>query len=267
MFNRSASNCIERMSMGDSESLWHSPQESLILGDEDVHVWRVSLDIQETYVQFLELTLATDEYARAAQFRFQKDRKRFIIARGVLRAILGRYLAKDPQTLRFCYNNYGKPFLIGESASEVLCFNMTHSHGMALYAVTQDRDIGIDLEYIDTSIACEQIAVHCFSPNEVHMFRTIPASMQHNAFFSCWTRKEAYLKARGTGLSLALSQFDVSVIPGAPAALLDTREEGQDSASWSLYDLSPDPHFAAALAVNGHPRHLEYWQWHASTRQ
>ena len=132
---------------------------------------------------------------------------------------------------------------------------------MALYAITRSRAIGIDLEHIRTDVACEPIAERFFSPYEVSMLRTVPTHMRPEAFFSCWTRKEAYLKARGMGLSLALSQFDVTVAPGESAALLSTREEDQDISRWSLRDLSPGFGYVAALAVEGHLSLLQCWQW------
>jgi 4'-phosphopantetheinyl transferase len=105
------------------------------------------------------------------------------------------------------------------------------------------------------------MAERFFSPAEVRMLRAVPAEQQQEAFLNCWTRKEAYIKARGLGLSLDLSLFDVSLIPGAPAALLATREEGQDSSDWSLYALTPGPGYIAALAVKGHPASITCWQW------
>jgi 4'-phosphopantetheinyl transferase len=202
-------------------------------------VWCASLDIPLSHVQALEETLAADEQIRAAQFRFPQDRMHFIVAHVLLRAILTRYLSRESHTLQFCYSQYGKPSLDREFGSDALSFSMTHSYGMVLYAITRSRDIGIDLEHIDTNVACDQIAESFFSAYEVSIFREVPKQIQHEAFFCCWTRKEAYLKARGTGLSLALSQFDVSVTAGVPAALLSSREEHQDITRWSLYDLSP----------------------------
>src|SRR5439155_22463572 len=191
-------------------SLWCSPPEILEVTCNEVHVWRATLDLPRSRVQSLEQTLAADERTRAEQFHFQKDRMHFIVARGLLRAILGRYLATNPCTLRFCYSQYGKPTLAREAGSDAsLCFNVTHSHGLALYAITRNRALGIDLEHIRMDVAYEPIAEHFFSPYEVRMLRTVPPHLRSAAFFSCWTRKEAYLKARGLGLSLPLSQFDV----------------------------------------------------------
>jgi 4'-phosphopantetheinyl transferase len=247
--------------MSASVPLWRSPSEILELNHKEVHVWRATLDLPMSRVRSLEQTLAADERARAERFHFEKDRMHFIVARGLLRAILGRYLARNPHTLRFCYSQYGKPTLARESHNDAsLCFNVTHSHGVALYAVSRNRAIGIDLERIRTDVACEQIAERFFSPYEVSTLRSVPIYMRPEAFFSCWTRKEAYLKARGMGLSLALSQFDVTVAPGGSAALLSTREEDQDISSWWLCDLSPGFGYVAALAVEGHPS-LQYCEW------
>jgi 4'-phosphopantetheinyl transferase len=261
MPEQGASGCVEVTSMSASAYLWCSPPDHLVLGCDEVHVWRTTLDLPLSCVQSLEQTLAADERIRSQQFRFPKDRIHYIVARGILRAILGRYLASDPRTLQFHYSQHGKPSLVGESGSGALFFNITHSRRMALYAITRGREIGIDLEYIDSSMAWEEIAERFFSPYEVSMLRVAPTQMQREAFLSCWTRKEAYLKARGTGLSLALSQFDVSVAPKVSAAILSTGEEDRDISCWSLHDLSPDSGYVAALAVEGYSYHLKCWQW------
>jgi 4'-phosphopantetheinyl transferase len=144
--------------MSAPESLWCSPPDLLVLGCNEVHVWCTTLDLPLSCVQSLEQTLAADERIRSQQFRFPQDRIHFIVARGIRRAILGRYLASDPRTLQFRYSQYGKPSLVGESGSDALFFNITHSRRMALYAITRGKDIGIDLEYIDTCVAWEEIA-------------------------------------------------------------------------------------------------------------
>jgi 4'-phosphopantetheinyl transferase len=247
--------------MSAPESPWCFPREFLVLGYNEVHVWRATLDLPVPCVQSLGQTLAADERTRAKQFHFPKDRMHFIVARGILRAILGCYLAQDPRTLQFCYSEYGKPLLDWKPGRDALSFNVTHSGGIALFAITRNRDVGVDLEYARMDVAWEQIAERFFSPGEVDVLRTAPLGMQQEAFFCCWTRKEAYLKARGIGLSLALNGFDVSVTPGAPAELLSTREENQDIARWSLFDLFPGPGYIAALAVEGHPSHIKCLQW------
>jgi 4'-phosphopantetheinyl transferase len=223
-------------------------------------VWRAMLDPSLSRVASLEQTLAADERTRAGQFHFQKDRTRFIVARGLLRAILGRYLGRDPRALRFCSNPYGKPSLAPESGGDApLSFNVTHAGALALYAVTRNRAIGIDLEDIRVDVECDSIAEHFFSPLERRMLHVVPPALRLEAFFRCWTRKEAYIKARGMGVSLALDQFDVSVSPGEPAALREIREEGQDSSRWSLHDLQVGEGYVAALAVEGDSK-LLFWE-------
>lgn len=245
----------------DAAPSWNIPPEHIALQGDEVHVWRVDLALPAERVHALEQTLAADEQQRASRFHFLKDRNHFIVARGLLRAMLGRYLASDPRAVHFSVNQYGKPALAGESGQVPLYFNLSHSHEMALYAFTSLGEVGIDLEYINRNVEILQLAERFFSPGEVAMLRAVPSQLQCEAFFNCWTRKEAYIKARGMGLSLDLQLFDVSLTPGMPAALLGSREVGQDAARWSLYDLSPGLGYKAALAIAGHPLRLTFWQW------
>ena len=247
--------------MDVSEAQWNFPPERLVLEDDEVHVWRAVLDLPVARVEALELTLADDERTRAKKFHFQRDRTHYIVARGLLRSILGRYLSRDPRTVQFCYNKYGKPALVEEAGSDVVFFNISHSRGRALFAVTRISDVGVDIEYINKDIECERIAGRFFSPYEVDMLRAVPKERQQEAFFNCWSRKEAYIKARGLGLSLDLNLFDVSLAPGDLAAILNIREEDQDPAHWSLYDLSVGAGYKGALAIKGHPRGIRCWQW------
>jgi len=231
-----------------------------MLAEGEAHVWRALLDLPQPQLEAFEQILADDERARAQRFRFARDRTHFIAARGLLRTILGRYLLQEPQTLSFSYNAYGKPSLAEISESDGLSFNLTHAHGMALYAVTRNRAVGVDVEYIQRQMEWESVAERFFSPYEVRMLKAVPPVIRHIAFFNCWTRKEAYIKARGMGLSLELDSFDVSLTPGEPAALLNIREEGQDSSNWSLYNLYPGGDYIGALALEGHASSLKCWQ-------
>ena len=240
---------------------WRSPPETLVLGSDEVHDWRATLDHIPSQVQSFLHNLATDEQARAERFYFEKDREHFIVARGVLRAILGGYVNRAPECLSFCYSAYGKPSLAGESDGDAIRFSVSHSHGVALYAVTRGREVGIDLERIRFDLAVAEIAERFFSPREVAMLRTLPTEAQRQAFFRCWTRKESYIKARGEGLSLPLDQFDVSLAPGEPAALLATQQDPSEAFRWSLQELTPAPGYVAALVVAGHGWRLTCWQW------
>jgi 4'-phosphopantetheinyl transferase len=240
---------------------WRPPPETLVLGCDEVHVWRATLDQTPAQIQSFRHNLAADEQARAERFHFERDCGHFIVARGVLRAILGGYLKRAPESASFCYGAHGKPALAGESGADAIRFNVSHSHGIALYAVTRGREVGVDLERIRSNLAVAEIAERFFSRREVAMLRTLPTEEQREAFFRTWTRKEAYLKARGEGLSLPLDQFDVSLAPGEPAAILGTQPASSEASRWSLQELAPAPGYVAALAVEGHGWRLACWQW------
>ena len=228
---------------------------------DEVHVWRATLDQTPSQIQSFRHNLAADEQTRAEQFHFERDRGHFIVARGVLRALLGGYLKRTPERLSFCYNAHGKPALAGESDGDAIRFSVSHSHGVALYAVTRGREVGIDLERIRSDLAVAEIAERFFSRREVAMLRTLSTEEQREAFFRCWTRKEACLKARGEGLSLPLDQIDVSLAPGEPEAVPGTQPDSSEASRWSLLELIPAPGYAAALAVEGHGWHVACWQW------
>jgi 4'-phosphopantetheinyl transferase len=239
---------------------WQTPPQRLILSKEDVHVWRATLPQPPTVVNHLQNILSVEERARARRFYFEKDRKAFIVAHGLLRILLGSYLDCDPSLLRFQTNTYGKPAL-DLSQEPALHFNLSHSHELVLYAFTYSREIGIDIEYMRPAIAYEELARHSFSLHEQAALRSLPAEAQREGFFNCWTRKEAYIKARGMGLSLDLRLFDVSLKPGEPAALLQSRESKRETDRWSMLTLAPGTDYASALAVEGHDWRLSGFQY------
>ncbi len=274
--------------------LWNSPPGDLELSENEVHVWRASLNVPLAVIQNLQLSLTTDEATKAKRFHFEKHRNHFIVARGLLRTILSRYLDIDPHQLRFCYNAYGKPSLdlpysekkgpglyheadglaLGPGRPQgspllyhearVLNFNLSHSHELALYAFTYSRQVGIDIEYMRANVEYEELAQRFFSPDENAILHALPEAFKQEAFFNCWTRKEAYIKARGKGLSIPLESFDVSLRPGEPAALLNSREDPQEATRWELLELAPGHGYAGALAVEGSGWHLHCWQWDES---
>ena len=240
---------------------WNSSPKTVTLPSNAVHVWRASLAVSASYLRTLEGTLTADECARAERFYFQEHRERFIAGRGLLRNILSRDLDREPAQLRFCYNSYGKPALIAETGTEGLRFNLSHSHDMALYAVTRDREIGVDIERFRPDVEAEKLAERFFSPGEAAALRALPEHLRKEGFFNCWTRKEAYIKAEGEGMSIPLRAFDVSLTPGEPAALLRSQNDPQETSRWSLHALDAKPGYAAALAVKGHDWELKCWQW------
>ncbi len=245
---------------------WCVPPQTPTIGRNEVHVWRAALDQAPSLMQEFRRRLAADEQARAARLYFERDREHFIAARGMLRDILGRYLNDAPESLSFRYGSHGKPALAGEPDGAAIRFNVSHSHGLALYAVTRSGEVGIDLEQIRSEVAVAEIAERFFSPREVAALLNLPASEQRLAFFRCWARKEAYIKARGEGLSTPLNEFDVSLAAGEPAALLDIRPDASELLRWSLQDLDAGPGYAAALATEGRGWRLSCWQWQESKR-
>jgi len=245
---------------------WRVRPKTVALPGDEVHVWQAALDQNESQIAVYHRTLAADERARAERFHFSADRRRFVVARGTLRAILGVYLNRAPERITFRYSSYGKPELASEEGANQICFNVSHSNGMALYALSCGRQVGVDLECVRSNLEVEQIAERFFSRREVSALQELPAAVRRHAFFLCWTRKEAYIKARGEGLYLPLSQFDVSLTPGAPAALLRTRPDSEEVAHWFLQDLTPElSGYAAALAVSGGCGSLALWKWSASS--
>jgi 4'-phosphopantetheinyl transferase len=241
--------------------MWKTPAEKLKLASNEVHIWRVSLDVTVSYQKRLKSILSVDENLRAKKYHFLSDRNRFIVARGALRIILGFYLNMKPDKLQFSYGPYEKPELVDQPDGHLLHFNVSHSHGLGLCAVTQGRKLGVDLEKIHSDFTNEQISEHFFSPQEVAKLRALPTLLQEKAFFRCWTRKEAYLKAKGGGLSFELNQFEVSFAPGEPAAILNILDNPKEKNRWSLIDIDPGPGYAGALAVEGLGLDIKYLHW------
>ncbi len=191
---------------------WTPPPDSLNLESHHVDIWRLSLNLLVDSVKLTESTLSADETERVARFHFEVDKNRFLVTHSALRKILGRYLHREPAELKFSLNQYGKPALINSA----LEFNLSHSGDFALIAVTQGRKIGVDVERIRQGISSHVIAQQYFSKAEVAELQSLPIEQRGSAFFTCWTRKEAYIKAQGLGLSLPLESFDVSLTPVTP---------------------------------------------------
>jgi 4'-phosphopantetheinyl transferase len=248
-------------------SPWPAPPPTSTIDRSEVHVWRAALDRTPSQIQDFHRQLAADERARAAQLYFDIDRDHFIAARGILRDILGRYLNRAPEAVSFHYGSHGKPALAGESGGASIRFNVSHSQGLALYSITRGGEVGVDLEQVRSKLDITEIAERFFSPLEVATLRKLPVVEQHPAFFRCWTRKEAYIKARGVGLSTPLNEFDVSLAPGEPAMLLGVRPNSSELLCWSLQDIDAGTGYAAALATEGRERRIRYWEWQESMRQ
>jgi len=195
--------------------------------------------------------LAPDEIARAERFRFERDRARWVAARSGLRTILGSYNGRHPSSLRFRYGTHGKPALIREPGDPDLRFNLSHSRSLAVVAVATGRDVGVDVEAIGDGRDVEALAARFLTPHERAAFAALPHELRVRGFYGAWSRKEAFIKARGDALWLALQSFDVSLAPGEPARLLSTRPDPHEAARWTLCDIDVGPQFVAALAIQG----------------
>ncbi|WKZ47160.1 MAG: 4'-phosphopantetheinyl transferase superfamily protein [Anaerolineales bacterium] len=230
---------------------WLIAPEIFELSSRQVDVWRVHL------VSFPpdENSLSPDERQRAVKFHFDKDRHRYIVSHASLRGILARYLQRAPEGLPFSVNEYGKPFLTDHE----LEFNLSHSGDYALIAVTRGRNVGVDVEQIRAEVEIEELARRNFSPREVSELMALPPEQRLSGFYNCWTRKEAYIKAQGLGLSLPLDSFDVSL--GEPAILHATRPNADEAAQWTMLPLDVDSGYAGALAVRGNGLDFRFWVW------
>ncbi|CAN5218299.1 4'-phosphopantetheinyl transferase superfamily protein [soil metagenome] len=240
------------------DDAWHVPREFPSLARNEVHVWRIDLPGQQD--DSYEFWLSPDERTRAAGFRVMHARRWFIVTRAVLRMLLARYLGTPLEDLPLRVNAWGKPQLVPESTD--LHFNVSHTRTCALIAMTRQRRVGIDVECSRRGLADMQIAEHFFAPEETAALRALPAGERAAAFFNCWTRKEAWVKAVGRGLSIPLDAFVVSI--GEAADLLEVRGAAAEAARWTLRALHPDPDHIGALAVEGHGWRLRQWQWPAT---
>ena len=231
------------------------------LGADDVHVWRASLNQPADVIAKLASLLSSDECQRAERFHRPTDRRRFIAGRGILRKIISAYLALAPGELRFVYNEYGKPFTSDDQNRDALSFNLSHSSGMALYAVAVGRRVSIDIEYMRDDFAALEIAERYFSKDEFEALKSAPIDQRTKAFFKCWSRKESYIKAIGMGVSYPLGGFTVSLVPDAAPALLKVDADATEAARWKMYELDATEGYAAALIVENPPVALSQFQW------
>jgi len=221
-----------------------------------LHVWRALLDLSDRQRDGLAGLLSAAEAARAERFHFERDRRRFIAARGILRRLLGHYLNRPPEALRFEYSARGKPRLASNEGGDQLCFNLSHSGPLALYAFTRARAVGIDVERIRAEVDIGQIARHFFSPQEIRMLEKAAEKERQQLFFRYWTRKEALIKATGKGLAFPLDRFDVSVLAGSRWSSLSLPGEDRPLIRWYTRDIFPGSGYAAAIVVEGRVEEL-----------
>jgi len=225
--------------------------KDLTLSPDNVHIWKIDLN-QSDLGCFLK-TLSSDEIARAERFYFPEHRHRFIVGRGSLRGILGLYLDVKPEKVEFEYQHRGKPFLAQKFANSSLFFNFSNSQNLALCAVTYQRLIGVDLEFIRPMSDLENLAKRFFLAREYELLKSLPFEQQQQIFFRYWTCKEAYLKATGDGL-VQLEQIEISLTLNEPAKFVISED-------WNLRELVPADNFAAAVVVAGAVGDLQFWEY------
>lgn len=238
------------------------PAEAPALAWGEAHVWRAPLDLTPAILDRLASTLSDDERERARRFAFAGLAARFVAARGIQRQLLARYLDVPPAAIRYRVTPHGKPEL-----ADALCgtsdlrFNASNSGGLALFALVRGRDVGVDLEEVKPLPDAMEIASRFFSTRERAAMRALPREEVHRAFYRCWTRKEAYVKTVGEGLSIPLDRFDVSFGPGEQPRLLAVRNASEGAAEWSLHGLEPGEGYTGALVARGALRVVRCFAW------
>lgn len=246
----------ERAFPRDISSLDFVPPSVLTLPDNEVQLWRVDLEALAPGEIRLSQLLSSDEQMRARRFIVPRARQTFIITRGILRILLGAYSGTSPTRLEFSEFRNDKPAL---SSPTGLRFNVSHTHGVALLAFSCRRELGVDVEQIRRNLDVDAVGRRFFSAMEQKQLSAFEGEQKYAAFFRCWTRKEAYIKAKGKGLSLPLDQFDVSLAPGNQNALLSTRPDHSEAARWSLRDIPAGVGCVAAICVEGQGWRLRAW--------
>ena len=241
------------------QQLWRKGPLCPAFWQNEVHVWKVDLSVP--WSELHDKAMAATDRQQAMRFRFALDRHRFSVARASLRMILSRYLNRNPATIDFERGAHGKPHLADSDDNRGLRFNVSHSNQLALIAVARDREVGIDIEFRKDDFGTYEVADRFFSAAEINQLKSVSDELRVEAFFNCWTRKEAYIKARGEGLSMPLDEFEVSLVPGTSAELISNVREPQEVERWRFEDLYAAPGFAAALAVERGFSRLLLWEF------
>jgi 4'-phosphopantetheinyl transferase len=236
-----------------------SPGESYDLATGEIHVWKAVLS--PGMRMKAQKVLSSVENARAGRLRKEEDRIHFEVAHGALRHILGSYLRMAPGSVSFRAQEQGKPELHPSINPQGITFNLSHSGDVALVAVALRTSVGIDVESVDDDIEDLDIAERFFSRNEAAALRALPPDQRKSVFFNCWTRKEAFIKARGEGLSIPLDSFEVELLPGKLPALLGIDNDPAEAKRWSIYDLDVGMPYKAALAAEGCQHEIRCWVW------
>lgn len=242
------------------DETWQIPYRNLSLATDEVHIWRANLNRKNGALERFKGFLAENEIKRANRYYFDRDRKRFIVKQAVLRMILGLfYLDCGPHAISFGTNQYGKPYLKWEFYKGSLFFNVSDSNQLALFAFARNSKIGIDVEFLRTLPDATEIAAQFFTKEENIALQALSQHRQKEAFFNCWTRKEAFIKATGKGLNYPLDQFAVSLTPNETARLISIENDHLDVDDWSLVSMVPKDGYIGALAVKTKNPAVKFW--------
>jgi 4'-phosphopantetheinyl transferase len=245
-----------------SHGAWLPARPPVALRRNEVHVWRAGLHLPQTTLHDLQQLLSQDERERSARFRVPRNRHAFIAARGQLRSILSGYLGAPPEALHFSYGAHGKPALAAPRHERSLFFSVSHCDDLVLYGVTRKGAVGVDLERIRSGFPCREAVEQFFSPAERHAWHSLPDEQREEAFFTGWTRKEAYVKAKGDGLNSPLDLLEVPLAPSLPTSLA-TMRDSIDASRWTFKDLAPGADYKAAIAVESTNLRFSYRHYQA----
>jgi 4'-phosphopantetheinyl transferase len=229
-----------------------------VLPPDEVHVWWTALTLPDAVIKSLSELLSLDERERGSRFKVALPAKRFAAGRAFLRLALGRYLQARPHSVQFETSAYGKPALAGSSD---LRFNLSHSEDVGVVAITRGRQIGVDVERIRAEVNARELSDRFFSVPEADWVRSTAGSELMLRFFTCWTAKEAYVKASGEGLSRPLRNFSVMPGPRYPGLQLTVFDDPEESQRWTMLQLQPAPDFCGALAIEGQNSTVRQGQW------
>jgi 4'-phosphopantetheinyl transferase len=221
------------------------------LKQNEVHVWLIQTRQANAPLARVTVCLSDAERDRANRFKFDVDRERYIVSHTAMRSILARYLGCDPSEIAYAIGAHGKPELAPASRILQLEFNLSHSNDAALVAVAPGRAVGVDIEHIQQKLGWQEIADRFFAPGEIQKLHALPSGEQLRAFFTCWTRKEAYIKAKGGGLSIPLQEFEVSLARDEDPAILWHAEGAQETQPWQFGAIDSPAGYVASIAVEG----------------
>ena len=239
--------------------MWAEPPADLELDVAYIDVWRSQIDLPESEIEKYAQTLSEQEQERAAKFTFPDKYEEYVVSRGLLRKALGHVLKQAPSGFQFDYTSSKKPYLSRKYNNRPISFNVSHSHGQALVAISVDRNIGIDIEKIRPDVEYEKLAKRFFSEAEHAAIMLLPLGERVAAFFATWTRKEAFVKATGKGIAFGLSEFDVNILPYEPPAMLVTRWNPADVSKWLMANIETYKNYIATLAADGGEFQMRLW--------